>query len=273
MAIWPWAPVTTEPNAIQGLLRNPGRLEDGDAGRDQAGFPQARPQVPPRRQQARRRRSALQGHQRSQRGAEGPGEARRLRPGRPGLQGRARISSRRRTGTPASSSAAARRRAAASPARSATAASTPATSSSRCSAPAPALPARAPRRSASMQGEDHHAKVLIDLEDAYRGAERSISLRVPKEGADGRVTLEERRLDVHIPQGHPCRPAPAPVGPGRAGQRRRAGRRSLPRDRVQAASALSPRRRRSLRRSAAGAVGSRARRERRRRRRPKARCS
>jgi curved DNA-binding protein len=58
-----------------------------------------------------------------------------------------------------------------------------------------------PRRSASMQGEDHHAKVLIDLEDAYRGAERSISLRVPKEGADGRVTLEERRLDVHIPKG------------------------------------------------------------------------
>ena len=58
-----------------------------------------------------------------------------------------------------------------------------------------------PRRSASMQGEDHHAKVLIDLEDALHGAERSISLRVPKEGADGRVALEERRLDVHIPRG------------------------------------------------------------------------
>ena len=58
-----------------------------------------------------------------------------------------------------------------------------------------------PRRSAAMQGEDHHAKVLIDLEDAYRGAERSISLRVPKEGADGRVALEERRLDVNIPKG------------------------------------------------------------------------
>jgi curved DNA-binding protein len=58
-----------------------------------------------------------------------------------------------------------------------------------------------PRRRASMQGEDHHAKVLIDLEDAFRGAERSISLRVPKEGADGRVTLEERRLDVNIPKG------------------------------------------------------------------------
>ena len=52
-----------------------------------------------------------------------------------------------------------------------------------------------------MQGEDHHAKVLIDLEDAFHGAERSISLRVPKESADGHVALEERRLDVHIPRG------------------------------------------------------------------------
>jgi curved DNA-binding protein len=58
-----------------------------------------------------------------------------------------------------------------------------------------------PRRTMSTQGEDHHAKALIDLEDAYRGAERSIVLRVPKETADGRVSLEERRLDVHIPRG------------------------------------------------------------------------
>jgi len=58
-----------------------------------------------------------------------------------------------------------------------------------------------PRQRAGMQGQDHHAKVLIDLEDAYRGAERSISLRVPVEGADGRVALRERTLDVHIPKG------------------------------------------------------------------------
>ena len=121
-----------------------------------------------------------------------------------------------------------------------------------------------PRRSASMQGEDHHAKVLIDLEDAFRGAERSISLRVPKEGADGRVTLEERRLDVHIPKG--IRPGQhlRLSGQGAPGQRRRAGRRSLPRNRAEPASALSPRRRRSLRRSAAGPLGSGARRQRRR---------
>ncbi|MEO8080764.1 MAG: DnaJ C-terminal domain-containing protein [Caldimonas sp.] len=58
-----------------------------------------------------------------------------------------------------------------------------------------------PRRSAAMQGEDHHAKVLIDLEDSYRGSERSISLRAPAVGADGRVSVQERKLDVHIPKG------------------------------------------------------------------------
>ena len=52
-----------------------------------------------------------------------------------------------------------------------------------------------------MQGEDHHAKVLIDVEDSYRGAERSVSLRAAVEGADGRVALQERTLDVHIPKG------------------------------------------------------------------------
>ncbi len=57
------------------------------------------------------------------------------------------------------------------------------------------------RRRATVQGEDHHAKVLIDVEDSYRGAERSVSLRAAVEGADGRVALQERTLDVHIPKG------------------------------------------------------------------------
>jgi len=51
------------------------------------------------------------------------------------------------------------------------------------------------------RGEDHHAKVLIDLEDAYCGAKRSISLRVPTQDAQGHVTMRERRLDVNIPKG------------------------------------------------------------------------
>jgi len=61
--------------------------------------------------------------------------------------------------------------------------------------------AGAGRRRASAQGEDHHAKVLIDVEDAYRGAERTISLRAPVEGPDGRIEIQERTLDVHIPKG------------------------------------------------------------------------
>ena len=58
-----------------------------------------------------------------------------------------------------------------------------------------------PRRRAGVEGGDHHAKVLIDLEDSYRGAERSISLRSAGEDADGRVSMQERTLDVHIPKG------------------------------------------------------------------------
>ncbi len=51
------------------------------------------------------------------------------------------------------------------------------------------------------RGQDHHAKVLIDLEDAYRGAQRSISLRMPVPDEHGRVVLRERKLDVRIPKG------------------------------------------------------------------------
>jgi curved DNA-binding protein len=51
------------------------------------------------------------------------------------------------------------------------------------------------------RGEDHHAKVLIDLEDAYRGTQRSISLRLPVPDAQGNFTLSERRLEVNIPKG------------------------------------------------------------------------
>jgi curved DNA-binding protein len=57
------------------------------------------------------------------------------------------------------------------------------------------------RRPRATQGQDHHAKVLIDLEDAYRGAERSIALQLPVVDANGHVVMQERRLDVHIPKG------------------------------------------------------------------------
>lgn len=52
-----------------------------------------------------------------------------------------------------------------------------------------------------MQGEDHHAKVLLDIEDAFSGAARQIALRAPKVDALGRVTMESRTLNVKIPRG------------------------------------------------------------------------
>ena len=57
------------------------------------------------------------------------------------------------------------------------------------------------RTGAGMPGQDHHAKVLVDLEDAFRGAQRSVSLRMPVLDADGRGVMQERRLDVNIPKG------------------------------------------------------------------------
>lgn len=50
-------------------------------------------------------------------------------------------------------------------------------------------------------GEDHHAKVQIDLEDAYHGAARSISLRTPELDQSGHVVTRDRTLNVRIPKG------------------------------------------------------------------------
>jgi curved DNA-binding protein len=50
-------------------------------------------------------------------------------------------------------------------------------------------------------GLDHHAKVLIDLEDSFRGTTRGITLQRPVAGADGRVRTEEHTLKVRIPRG------------------------------------------------------------------------
>ena len=57
------------------------------------------------------------------------------------------------------------------------------------------------RSPSSGRGEDHHAKVLLDMEDAFTGATRQISLRVPKLDTQGRVALETRTLNVKIPKG------------------------------------------------------------------------
>ncbi len=51
------------------------------------------------------------------------------------------------------------------------------------------------------RGEDHQAKVLLELEDSFQGATRQISLRVPKLDAQGRLNLETRTLNVRVPRG------------------------------------------------------------------------
>lgn len=50
-------------------------------------------------------------------------------------------------------------------------------------------------------GVDRHAKVLIDLEDAYHGTTRMIVLHVPETDAEGHVVLREQKLNVSIPRG------------------------------------------------------------------------
>lgn len=52
-----------------------------------------------------------------------------------------------------------------------------------------------------MQGEDHHARILIELEDSFNGATRSISLKMPEVTPDGHVVTRNRTLKVSIPKG------------------------------------------------------------------------
>jgi curved DNA-binding protein len=51
------------------------------------------------------------------------------------------------------------------------------------------------------RGQDHHAKVLLDVEDAFEGATRQIGLRAPKLDEQGRLRIETRTLEVKIAPG------------------------------------------------------------------------
>jgi curved DNA-binding protein len=51
------------------------------------------------------------------------------------------------------------------------------------------------------RGMDSHARVQIDLEDAYHGGSRVLTLKHSELGADGRPLLRERNLNVKIPKG------------------------------------------------------------------------
>jgi curved DNA-binding protein len=51
------------------------------------------------------------------------------------------------------------------------------------------------------RGEDHHAKILIDLRDSLEGATRRLSLRMPAVDSEGRVLIKDHTLNVTIPKG------------------------------------------------------------------------
>jgi curved DNA-binding protein len=52
-----------------------------------------------------------------------------------------------------------------------------------------------------MRGQDHHAKVLISLADAYHGATRSVSLKSAEVDDSGHVGTRQRNLNIKIPKG------------------------------------------------------------------------
>lgn len=52
-----------------------------------------------------------------------------------------------------------------------------------------------------LRGQDHHARILLDLADAWRGTTRQVTLRSPQLDDQGRVAFHTRTLDVRIPTG------------------------------------------------------------------------
>ena len=51
------------------------------------------------------------------------------------------------------------------------------------------------------RGEDHHAKVLLDLEASLNGGPRTFTLRMPEIDEQGRLISKERTLSVQVPKG------------------------------------------------------------------------
>jgi curved DNA-binding protein len=80
------------------------------------------------------------------------------------------------------------------------------------------------------RGEDHHAKVMLDLDATLQGGSRTFTLRVPEIDAEGRVSARERVLNVQVPKGilpgqtirlagqGASRPDAGAAGQGRPGQ-------------------------------------------------------
>ncbi len=60
---------------------------------------------------------------------------------------------------------------------------------------------RSRRQAFRAKGEDHHAKILIDLEDVYTGAAKTLSLRVPQLDAEGRSIEPTHQITFDVPKG------------------------------------------------------------------------
>lgn len=60
---------------------------------------------------------------------------------------------------------------------------------------------RADQNTQHTRGEDSHAKVFIDLEDAYNGATRHLTIKSTVLSGEGRPQRKERTLKVKIPKG------------------------------------------------------------------------
>jgi curved DNA-binding protein len=64
-----------------------------------------------------------------------------------------------------------------------------------------ARPGRGFHEGRAQRGQDHHAKIVVPLEDAFHGATRELTLHSPEMDAAGHVALHERTLQVAIPKG------------------------------------------------------------------------
>jgi len=60
---------------------------------------------------------------------------------------------------------------------------------------------KSPRSRQSMEGQDSHAKIAIDLLDSYTGTTRSLTLQEQVVNENGQTQPKERTLKVNIPKG------------------------------------------------------------------------
>lgn len=64
-------------------------------------------------------------------------------------------------------------------------------------------PGSAPHRETQFhaRGEDHHAKIVVDLRSSFTGASIPVSLNVPQIDESGHLAMRPRTLNVQIPKG------------------------------------------------------------------------